>query len=99
MVSYFISCILSCFLDFKHIPKTYSWLTDDNNENKKAKATKKSVIKLKLKFEDYKNFVEVNQPEKEINYLEKNKLAVDRLRENRKEFIKKKINIKITTKI
>ena len=35
-------------------PKTYSYLTDDN-ENKKAKGTKKSVIKKKLKFEDYKN--------------------------------------------
>ena len=34
------------------IPKTYSCLTHDNNENKKAKRTKKRVIKRKLKFED-----------------------------------------------
>ena len=31
------------------IPKTYSYLTNDNHENKK-KGTKKYVIKQKLKF-------------------------------------------------
>ena len=35
-------------------PKTYSFLTDDGKENKKAKGTKKSVIKKKIKFNDYK---------------------------------------------
>ena len=30
--------------------KTYSYLTDDGGENKKAKGTKKCVIKRKLKF-------------------------------------------------
>ena len=34
-------------------PKTYSYLTADNNENEKAGLTKKYVIK-NLKFEDYK---------------------------------------------
>ena len=29
-------------------PKTYSYLADDSNENKKAKRTKKCVIKQKL---------------------------------------------------
>ena len=36
-------------------PKTYSYLTDDCKEDKKAKGTKKCVIKRRLKFNDYKN--------------------------------------------
>ena len=35
--------------------KTYSYLTDDGKENKKAKGTKKCVIKRMIKFNDYKN--------------------------------------------
>ena len=35
--------------------KYYSYLMDDGSENKKAKDTKKCVIKRKLKFENYKN--------------------------------------------
>ena len=33
--------------------KTYSYLADDSDENKKMKGTKKCVIRRKLKFEDY----------------------------------------------
>ena len=36
-------------------PKTYSYLTDDCKEDKKAKGTKKCVIKRIIKFNDYKN--------------------------------------------
>ena len=36
-------------------PKTYSYVTDDCEEDKKAKATKKCVIKRGLKFCDYKD--------------------------------------------
>ena len=36
-------------------PKTYFYLTDDGKENKKAKGTKKCVIKRMIKFNDYKN--------------------------------------------
>ena len=36
-------------------PKTYSYLTDDCKENKKAKGTKKCVIKRMIRFNDYKN--------------------------------------------
>ena len=36
-------------------PKTYSYLTDDWKEDKKAKGTKKCVIKRMIKFNDYKN--------------------------------------------
>ena len=35
-------------------PKTYSFLTDDVKEDKKAKGTKKCVIKKMIKFNDYK---------------------------------------------
>ena len=35
-------------------PTTYSFLTDDGKEDKKAKGTKKCVIKKKIKFNDYK---------------------------------------------
>ena len=36
-------------------PKTYSYLTDDGKEDKKAKGSKKCVIKRMIKFDDYKN--------------------------------------------
>ena len=39
--------------------KICSYLKDENDEDKKAKCTKKSfVIKRKIKFEDYKNCLE-----------------------------------------
>ena len=36
-------------------PKTYSYLMDDGGGDKKAKGTKKFVIKRRLKFIDYKD--------------------------------------------
>ena len=45
----------------KKCAKTYSYLTDNNDEHKKAKDTKKCAIKRKLKFEDYKNCLEATQ--------------------------------------
>ena len=72
--------------------KTYSYLTDGNDKNKKAKGTKMYVIKRILNFEDYKHCVVANQLENKIDQLEKNKVNADRenLRENEfiKEFIK-----------
>ena len=35
-------------------PKTYLFLTDDGKDDKKAKGTKKCVIKKMIKFNDYK---------------------------------------------
>ena len=35
-------------------PKTYSFLTDDGKEDKKAKGTKKCITKKMIKFNDYK---------------------------------------------
>ena len=51
--------------------KTYGYLKGNNDEDKKAKGTKKFVIKRKLKFEDYKNCLEAAQVENKINHLEK----------------------------
>ena len=36
-------------------PKTYAYLTDDGSDHKKAKGTKKCIIKQKLLFENYKD--------------------------------------------
>ena len=52
---------------------------------------KKFVMKQKLKFEDYKHCLEATQLENNIIKLEKNKLDVDSLSKNHKEFIKKLI--------
>ena len=60
------------------IPKPFSYLTDDKNENQKAKGMKKYSMKLKLIFE------EINK----INCLENVTLAVDYLRKNHKELVK-----------
>ena len=38
-------------------PKTYSYLTDDCKKNKKAKGTKKCMIKGMVKFDDYKKCI------------------------------------------
>ena len=43
--------------------KTYSYLKNNNDEVKKAKGTKKCVIKKTLKFQDYKNCLEEAQKE------------------------------------
>ena len=36
-------------------PKTLSYLMDDGSSDKKAKGTKKCVMKRRLKFNDYKD--------------------------------------------
>ena len=59
--------------------KTYSYLIDDGREDKKAKGTKKCVIKKKLKFENYKNCLEATQLQNKINHLEKYKINVKSL--------------------
>ena len=45
--------IITEFVTLK--PKTYSHLTDDGKKDKKAKGTKKCVIRKMIKFNDYKN--------------------------------------------
>ena len=51
--------------------KTSSYLTNHGSENKKAKGTKKCVIKRKVKFENYRNCLEATKLENKINYIEK----------------------------
>ena len=67
--------------------KTYSYLIDDDSEDKKAQGTKKCVIKRNIKCEDYKNRLEAAQLVNKINHLEKNKIDVDSLEIVHKEFI------------
>ena len=43
--------------------KFYSYLIDGGSKNKKAKDTKKCVIKRRLRFENYKNHLEATQLE------------------------------------
>ena len=51
--------------------KTYSYLADKNSQDKKAKETKKCVIKGKHKFEDYKNYLKAIELEDKMNQLNK----------------------------
>ena len=41
-------------------PKTYSYLKDNDNYYKKAKGTKRCVVKRKPKFQDYKICIKAN---------------------------------------
>ena len=45
--------------------KSYSYLINDNSEDKTAKATKKCAIERKLNFENYKNYFEATELENE----------------------------------
>ena len=75
--------------------KTYSYLKDNNDEDKKAKGTKRCAIKTKFKFQDYKNCVAAAHIENKINHLEKNKIDLESL----KEFIENnKLILKIQQK-
>ena len=51
--------------------KTYGYLQDNNDEDKKVKGTKMCVIKRKLKFEDYKNRLEAAQTVDSLKELTK----------------------------
>ena len=42
-------------------PKTYSYLLDDVSGDRKVKATKKCVLKRRVKFEDYKKCLQNNK--------------------------------------
>ena len=75
--------------------KTYSYLTSNNDEDKRAKSTKKCLIERRIKFEDYKNCLEATGLENKINHLEKNKIDEDNLTEHHEEQIDIKITIKV----
>ena len=55
---------------------------------KRQKAKTKFVIKKKLKFQDYRIFLEAAEIETNINHLEKSKTDIDCLKKDKKEFIK-----------
>ena len=75
--------IMIQFVGFR--AKTYSYLIDDDSEDKKAKGTKKCAIKRKLKSESYKNSLETTQKKK---YLQKNKINIESLKKNHKKSIR-----------
>ena len=68
--------------------KTHSYSIDDSSQDKKPKGTKNYVIKRKLEFEDYKNWLIATQLENKISYLEKNETEIDSLKKDHKELIK-----------
>ena len=61
--------------------KTYSQLKDKNEEGKKAKGTKMYVIKRKIKFKDYKNFLEALQIEIKQTIFGKIEIHLDSVKE------------------
>ena len=63
-------------------PKTYSYLTDEGKEDKKAKGTKKCMIKRMIQFDDYKNCL--------LNY--------EVILKSQQRFISKKLILKISIK-
>ena len=65
--------------------KTYIYLKDNSDEDKKQRAQKGYVNKRKLKYQDHKNCLEAGQIENKINHLEKSKIDID----SPKEFMKK----------
>ena len=56
--------------------KTYSYLIDDGSQDKKPKSTKKCVIKIKFKFQNYRNCLQVTQLKDKMNYLEKKNMLI-----------------------
>ena len=88
-------------LDFATlIPKTYSFLTDGTNKNKKPNGTKNFVTKPIIKVKDYKNSFEATQIENKINQLEKkNKFFVIVSKRTITIHKKQVVNIKVPTKI
>ena len=68
--------------------KKYTYLKENNDENRKAKNTKKCVIKRKFKFQDYKDCLKAARLERKINYLGKKiKISVECLKRHQKDFV------------
>ena len=74
--------------------KAYSYLKDINDECKKEKGTKKCVVKRKLKFQDYKNFLKASQIVNTVNYLEIKGIDVYSFKDDKKEFINNELLLK-----
>ena len=67
---------------------------DNNDVCKKAKGTKKRVVKIKLKFKYYKKCLKSSKFINIVNYLEKRGINVDSLKEDKKEFMKNRLILK-----
>ena len=67
---------------------------DKNEEDKKAKDTKKYVIKRHLKFSDYKQCLKPSQIENKISYLENKRIDLDCPKKHKKELVKSKLILK-----
>ena len=50
---------------------------DNGNDDKKAKGTKKSLIKRKRKFKNYEEYNKATEVDNKIKYLEKNRVNTD----------------------
>ena len=74
--------------------KTYSYLKDNNDKDKKSKGRKSCVIKRKDKFNDHKKCLKASQFGNRINYLKKKEIDVDGLKEDKKESIKNRLILK-----
>ena len=61
-----------------------SQLIDQDSKDKKAKETKKCVIKREIKLENYKSCLETAQIDRNIKYLTKKKIDVDSIKEDQK---------------
>ena len=59
--------------------KTYSYLIDDGSKDKKAKETKKCLMKINFELENYKNHLEATK---------KNEIDKDIIKESLKKFVK-----------
>ena len=57
----------------------------------KTQNAQKSVIKRKIKFQDYKNYLEAAQTERKINYFWKKKIDEDSLKKDQQELLKNKL--------
>ena len=66
---------------------------------KKAKHTKKCVIRRKLLFENYKSCLEAIQFENNINHLENNKININSLYKNYREFLRNNSKHKTDSKV
>ena len=61
--------------------KTYSYLKDNNDEDKNAKWTKECVIKGKIKFRGYMKCLNASQIKNIVNYLQNKQIDADSLKE------------------
>ena len=75
--------------------KTCSYLRENNDEQNIIKGTKTCVLKRKFKFQSYKECLKSSQIINTVNYLEMIEINVGILKEDKKEFIKNKLLLKL----